>query len=74
MNSLRLTEGGLSGFSGAGPSDPGSGRTFLGGGGGTTNSSGSDPSSVIPSNTGEACPEKYYITVIHECIMIIILM
>lgn len=76
MNSLRLKEGGLSGFSGAGPRDPGSARTFLSGGGGTTNSSGtvSDPSSAIPSNTGEACPEKNYIMVIHECIKIRILM
>lgn len=60
MNSLRLTEGGLWGFSGATPRDSGSGRSRLGGGGGTTNSSGtgSDPSSVIPSNAGEACPAK----------------
>lgn len=70
MNSLKLTEGGLSGFSGAGPRDSGSGRAFLGGGGGTTNSSGtaSDPSSVIPSNTGEDCPEKNCIMVM-MCIM-----
>lgn len=67
MNSFRLTEGGLAGFSRAGPRNSGSGRTILGGGGGTTNSSGiaSDPSSLMPSDT-----EKNYMTLllIHNCI------
>lgn len=59
MKSFRWTEGDLAGISGAGPTDPGSERTLLGGGGGTTNSSGtSEPSSVMPSNTGEACSAK----------------
>lgn len=71
MKSLGLTER-LSGFSGAGCREGSSGRTFLGGGGGTSNSSGtgSGPSSAIPSNTGEACPAKNYILLMHECITI----
>lgn len=61
MNWLRLTEGGLSGFSGAGTRESGSGSKFLGGGGGTTKRSGraSDPSSVM---SGETSPENNFKT------------
>lgn len=61
VNSLRLTEEGLAGFAGGGPRVLRSGRAFLGGGGGTTNSSEtvSDPSSVLPSNSGAACTAHY---------------
>lgn len=48
----------LSGFFGAGPRDPGSGRGFLGGGGGTTDISRSGLSTAISCNVGEAFPEK----------------
>lgn len=70
MNSLKLTEGGLSGFSGAEPRVPGSGRTRLGGGGGTTSSSRgvSDPRSVRFCNTGEAVPVRNYITITNICV------
>lgn len=52
MNSPRLMEEGLSGFSEAGASRSRSGRSFLGGGGGTTSSSGMvfEPWSEMSSN------------------------
>lgn len=53
MNSPRLMEAGLPGFSNTGASRSRSGRRFLGGGGGTTSSSGVEfePPSESPSNT-----------------------
>lgn len=60
MSSPRSMEEGLSGFSEAGASRSGSGRSFLGGGGATTSSSGMafEPSSVMSSNTEDGRKRK----------------